>query len=79
MVDLPVQDSSQPIVKRRFSESKKPRRLPQPLSFYWAQKAIIVLGDPGSGKTTSFKQAAIEEPNSIYVSVRDFLSLRLER
>lgn len=49
------------------------------LSEYFGSSAIIVLGDPGAGKSTSFKQAAQQEPNSQYTSVRDFIELGLDR
>lgn len=70
------------IVKRTFFKQSSASHEPpshKALSEYFGNAAIIVLGDPGAGKTTSFKQAAELEPNSLYTSVRDFLELRLDR
>lgn len=70
------------IVNRTFCQQSSASHEPpshKALSEYFGNAAIIVLGDPGAGKTTSFKQAAEQEPNSLYTSVRDFLELRLDR
>jgi hypothetical protein len=70
-----------PIVERVFSQIQPAitDQEPLPLSAFWSNPAIIVLGDPGAGKTTSFEQASQAEPNSVLVSVRDFLWLSLGR
>ncbi len=68
-----------PIVERLFSEQTLPGEAPRssaPLHEFFGIPAIVVLGDPGAGKTTSFQQAAEIESNSLYVTVRDFISLR---
>jgi hypothetical protein len=54
--------------------------LPRPLSSYFEQPALVVLGDPGAGKTTVFTEAAATEPNaSPCIKIRDFLTLSMER
>jgi hypothetical protein len=67
-----------PIVERFFTqvhpEPESFRDTPKPLLDFRAHHAIIVLGDPGSGKTASFHKAAVAEPNSVFVPVRDFLA-----
>ena len=72
-----------PIVDRLFAqmqpEPEDPESAPQPLSRYYSNTAIIVLGDPGSGKTTSFSQSAKREANAVFVTIRDFLALRAEQ
>ncbi|MBA3968399.1 MAG: hypothetical protein H0X47_22015, partial [Nitrospirales bacterium] len=72
-----------PLVERYFAqvqpESERLWDSPKPLLEYSAHPAIVVLGDPGLGKTTSFQKSAAEEPNAVFVSVRDFLALRAEQ
>jgi hypothetical protein len=46
-----------------------------PLSDFRDEAALVVLGDPGSGKTTSFKAEASIEPDSVFADVSDFLHL----
>ena len=43
---------------------------PRSLSAYQNQPAYVLLGDPGAGKTTAFKQAANRE-DTLYVTARD--------
>jgi hypothetical protein len=54
-------------------------RSPRPLSSYFSHSALVVLGDPGAGKTTAFQEAGRAEPSAQYVRVRDFLALSSER
>jgi len=70
------------IVNRTFSHQNSSGHEPpshKPLSDYFCSAAIVVLGDPGAGKSTSFRQAAEQEPNAFYTSVRDFVELGLDR
>lgn len=70
------------IVDRTFCHQNASRHeLPshKQLSGFFDCAAIVVLGDPGAGKSTSFKQAAEQEPNALYTSVRDFIGLGLGR
>ncbi len=71
------------IVGRSFSQVDPPAdpddRVPKPLSSYFCHSALVVLGDPGAGKTTAFTEGARTEANALYVSVRDFLALSPER
>jgi hypothetical protein len=68
-------------IKRKFSEIHGEAGLSQPklLEAFFKQPAFVVLGDPDSGKTTSFLQAADDEPNAVFVTVRDFLTLSTNR
>jgi hypothetical protein len=72
-----------PIVDRFFAqlqpEPEGSGSAPQPLSHYYSHPAVVVLGDPGSGKSTSFQQSAAIEENAVFVSIRDFLTLQADR
>lgn len=80
---LTYEDHETLIVERKFSELHlSTGQDPQPakaLLSYHARSAVVVLGDPGAGKTTSFMDAAQLEKEAIYVTVRDFLTLRIQR
>ncbi|MCH7553895.1 MAG: hypothetical protein IIC82_07865 [Chloroflexi bacterium] len=71
------------IVPRRFTrvdlEPGTERSGPRPLPDFFDLPAFVVTGDPGAGKTTAFSQAANEEPNAEFVTVRDFSALSQER
>jgi len=49
------------------------------ISDFFDKSAIVVLGDPGSGKTTSFVEVARIKPDAEYVKIRDFLALSPSR
>lgn len=79
--DCPI--GTRPIVERRFSQlNLVPGQEPQPprtLTTFFDREAFVVLGDPGAGKTTCFRQAAQEELNATFTTVRDFLTFRADR
>lgn len=49
------------------------------ISDFFDKSAIVILGDPGSGKTTSFVEVAKIEPNAKYFKIRNFLALSTTR
>ena len=69
------------LVPRVFSELDEGREAeqPQPLQHYFDRAAIVVLGEPGMGKTNAFESAAREEANSVCISVRKFLRTPVEQ
>jgi hypothetical protein len=56
-------------------ESSDPRQIED----FFAAHVVVVLGDPGQGKTEAFKQAATTEPNAEFVPLWKFLNLDVER
>lgn len=63
------------IVPRLFTRVNAPEgesNEPRPLSSFLAESALVVLGEPGMGKTTSFIQAAREEADSECLTIRQF-------
>lgn len=64
-------------VNRRFS-------LPEtfglkPLSDFFAKHCVVILGEPGLGKTTSFQMASELEPNAMLLTIGQFLNYPLHR
>ena len=49
----------------------------KPLKSYKDEPAYVLLGQPGSGKTTAFKKEA-EQPGCEYIAARDFIALSRE-
>ena len=50
------------------------RNYAKPLKSYRDEPAYVLLGEPGSGKTTAFKKEA-EQPGCEYITARDFIAL----
>jgi len=68
-------DSQKFLVRRtctQKTEQGQAEGLPQPLDSYRDTPAYVLLGDPGAGKTESFKQEA-QESGGMYVRARDFV------
>lgn len=55
-----------PITSQAVGEAK-------PLSAYFGKSMIVLLGDPGIGKSNTFDKAAREEPNAVVLTVGEFL------
>lgn len=47
---------------------------PQPLDAFQSVPAYVLLGDPGAGKTTSFKKESEHTEDGFYITARDFLA-----
>ena len=53
---------------------ESPETEPRPLSAYWSAQAYVLLGDPGSGKTTAFDTECKKLGDEAkFISARDFL------
>lgn len=49
--------------------------LPRPIADFRDRAAYVLLGEPGSGKSTLFKEEADNTDNGLYISARDFIDL----
>lgn len=49
------------------------------IQHYYGSTGVVLLGEPGSGKTKQFEAEAAREPNAELVTVRKFLSLNPKR
>ena len=47
---------------------------PTPISHWMGRPAIVLLGDPGAGKTSVFQNAVQDTPGAEFVTVRSFLN-----
>jgi hypothetical protein len=61
---------------QRIPEPGSSTNAPKPFRDYWCHDALVVLGDPGAGKTECFKAAAKEESDAVYITIRNFLTLK---
>ena len=63
-------------IPRRCTEEKPGQQNGESkeLSYFRGIDAYVLLGDPGSGKTTLFKEEA-ESTSGKYITARDFLAL----
>lgn len=52
---------------------------PAPIEDFFDARMLVVLGDPGQGKTEAFKHAAQVEPDAVFVPLRKFLHGDVER
>ena len=46
---------------------------PKPLSWFSSKHAVVLLGDPGMGKSTTFEKAASDDPIGTFVPIGEFL------
>lgn len=51
---------------------------PAPIEDFFDAHVLVVLGDPGQGKTEAFKHAASVEPDAVFVPLRKFLHSDVE-
>ncbi|HCG8583287.1 hypothetical protein HJ107_04750 [Vibrio parahaemolyticus] len=64
-------------VNRLFSQTyPKPSDSidPQTINFFFKHKVLVIVGEPGLGKTTSFLQASKDEPSAVFIPIGEFLS-----
>lgn len=74
--------AAMPFVKRYFDQTEPPSEVAVggafPLSDFFDRHAVVILGDPGIGKTREFKEAAAQEPNAVYCNIGQFINDPLE-
>lgn len=46
----------------------------QTINFFFEHKVLVIVGEPGLGKTTSFLQASKEEPGAEFIPIGEFLA-----
>ena len=54
-------------------------KVPQPLDAFRSKAAYVLLGDPGSGKTTALQVEEKDVDDAHFISARDFLALNVDR
>jgi hypothetical protein len=67
------------VVARKAIAEGAPDRVPRPLLEWRACDAYVLLAEPGAGKTEAFRMEERQSEGGLYVTARDFLSLRAER
>ncbi|MDD2686764.1 MAG: hypothetical protein PHY62_11430 [Gallionella sp.] len=75
-----MSESAQPFLVRRTCTRKSNKADEQgshPLELYRDKPAYVLLGDPGAGKTESFRREA-DESGGVYVRARDFAIFELD-
>lgn len=75
-----MSESPKPFLVRRTCTRKSDKADEQgshPLESYRAKPAYVLLGDPGAGKTESFRREA-EESSGVYIRARDFAIFELD-
>ncbi|MBF0622230.1 MAG: hypothetical protein HQL54_09935 [Magnetococcales bacterium] len=76
------ESSGNGVVPRLFTQLDSPnegKRENLPLSNFLSEPALVVLGEPGMGKTTTFVQAAQKEENAECLDIRRFIPPRNPR
>ncbi len=47
---------------------------PQEINAFFKHTVLVIVGEPGLGKTTSFLQASNDEPNAVFIPIGEFLA-----
>ncbi|UTZ34813.1 hypothetical protein HB762_26495 (plasmid) [Vibrio campbellii] len=47
---------------------------PQEIRSFFKHAVLVIVGEPGLGKTTSFRQASNDEPNATFIPIGEFLA-----